>query len=287
KNAVILAHSYQLPEIQDIADYIGDSLGLSRIAADTSADMIVFCGVCFMAETAKILSPDKLVVIPKKEATCPMAQMITGKDVRDLRKKYDNPIIIAYVNTPADVKAEVDVCCTSGNAVKVVKSLDKNREIVFIPDKYLADYAAKQTGYNIKFWNGYCPTHIKILSEHIKKLKKQHPYAKVLVHPECTPDVIALADEVISTAGMCDYASASNANEFIIGTEEGLIYKLQKENPEKKFYCASDKAVCANMKKTHLEDVLWSLESNQYEIVLDKEIICKAQKSVNRMLELV
>jgi len=285
KNVVILAHAYQNSEIQDVADYVGDSLGLSRVASKTEADIIVFCGVLFMAETAKILSPDKRVFTPKKSATCPMANMIKGKDVRELRTKYDNSVIVGYVNTSAEVKAEVDICCTSGNAIEIVNSLDEARQIIFIPDKYLGGYVAKQTGRNLVLWNGYCPTHIKILPEHIERMRKKYPKAEVLVHPECLRDVSDAADKVCSTGGMCEYVKKANCQEFIIGTEVGFIHKLYTDNPDKKFYNATDLSVCPNMKKIKLEDVLWALEEEKYEIILDSDIIERAQRSVFKMIE--
>jgi quinolinate synthase len=226
RNAVILAHNYQLPEVQDVADYRGDSLELSRIAAKTEAEVIVFCGVHFMAETASILSPQKKVIVPDLEAGCPMANMITANDVRELKKKHPKAVCVGYVNTSAEVKAELDFCCTSTNAVAVVSALKDKEEIIFIPDKYLADYVSKQTGRKLISWNAFCPTHIKILPEDIKREKKFHPEAKVMVHPECLPQVVALADAVLSTSRMSKFAQETSAKEIIVGTEVGLIYRL-------------------------------------------------------------
>ena len=258
RHAVIVAHNYQLPEVQDIADYRADSLELSRIAAKTDAKVIVFCGVYFMAETASILSPDKTVIMPDKNAGCPMANMITVEDLRELKSRHPRAAVVGYVNTSAEVKTEVDICCTSTNAAKVVSSLKDAEEIIFIPDKYLADFVSKKTGKMLISWDGYCPTHVKILPEDIIRSVRLHPKAKVIAHPECRPEVIALADEALSTGKTCEYVKKSEAKEFVIATEVGLVYRLQKDNPEKKFYPASELAVCPNMKRTTLEKVLWA-----------------------------
>ena len=287
KNAVILAHNYQIPEVQDIADYRGDSLELSRIASRLKEEVIVFCGVHFMAETAAVLSPNKKVLIPDNKSTCPMANMITAKKLRALKGKHPDATVVAYVNTGADIKAEVDVCCTSTNAVKVVESLKDSPEIIFVPDKYLAHYVRRVTGRKIISWEGFCPTHIKILPEDIMREKKLHPDAEVLVHPECIPEVVDLADKVVSTSGMCKYAKTSDSKEFIIGTEKELIYRLHQDNPDKKFYPASSLAVCPNMKRITLEKVLKSLETLKYEVIVPEDIQKKAKKSVDRMLEIV
>jgi quinolinate synthase len=286
KNAVILAHNYQLPEVQDIADYVGDSLGLSIEASKTRAAMIVFCGVQFMAETAAIICPDKKVVMPDVNAGCPMADMIKAEDVRKLKSEHPGAIVVAYVNTSAAVKAESDYCCTSANAVKVVEKL-MDKEIIFIPDKYLGDYVSRQTGKKMVLFNGYCPTHAMILPEHIKEARRQHPKAIVLVHPECLPGVIDMADKVASTGGMIKFAKESQSKEFIIATEVGIIYRLQKENPSKRFYPATPLAVCPNMKKTTLEKVLWSLEEEETRITVPKDIASRAKLAIDRKLELV
>jgi quinolinate synthase len=259
RNAIILVHNYQIGEVQDIADYIGDSLGLSRTASQTDADVIVFCGVRFMAETASILCPGKKVLMPDISAGCPMADMITPEGLRILKRKHPEAAVVGYVNTSAEVKTEIDICCTSGNAIRVIESLKDVGEIIFVPDKYLSHYVSTRTSRKLIPWNGYCPTHVKILPEDILRQKKAHPRAKVIVHPECTPPVIQLADEVFSTEGMCKYARVSNASEIIVGTEIGLLHRLQKENPEKKFYPVSEKAICPTMKLTTLEKVLWCL----------------------------
>lgn len=288
KRAIILAHNYQLPEIQDIADFVGDSLGLSIKASQTKANIIVFCGVYFMAETAKILSPQKTVLIPEKNAGCPMADMITAEELRKLKKGHPKAKVLCYVNTPAEVKAECDICCTSANAIKIVNGpLKDAEEIIFAPDKYLTHYVSTQTQRNFIYWHGYCPTHVKILAQDIRENKKQHPHAEVIVHPECTPEVIRLADKVLSTEGMCKYARSSNAKELIVGTETGLIYRLRKENPNKLFYPATDEAICPNMKLTTLEKVLWALEDMNYEVILPEDVIAQAQGSIRRMLDYI
>ncbi|HAJ56724.1 MAG TPA: quinolinate synthase [Candidatus Omnitrophica bacterium] len=284
RNAVILAHNYQLPEVQDAADYTGDSLELSRVAAKSDKKVIVFCGVYFMAETASILCPAKTILIPDPLAGCPMANMITADDVRELKARHPKAVVVGYVNTPADVKAELDVCCTSTNAVDIVSKI-KAEEIIFIPDKYLADYVSKKTGKRLIAWEGYCPTHVKILPEDIIKKIRQHPHAKVMVHPECRPEVVELADEVLSTGKMCVHAKKSHDKEFIIGTEVGLIHRLQKDNPDKKFYPASEHAVCPNMKRTTLEKVLWSLDEMKTEVRVPDEIRKKARRAIDKMVE--
>ena len=286
KNALILAHNYQRGEIQDIADFTGDSLGLSRTAAGTDADLIVFCGVRFMAETVKILSPDKTVLMPDPNAGCPMADMITREGLRPLKQKHPGATVVGYVNTPADVKTEIDICCTSSNVIRVIESLDEKQEIIFVPDKYLADYVSRKTGRELIAWNGYCPTHVKILPEDITGSRARHPEAVVIVHPECTPDVLNLADEVFSTDGMVKYANSAAAREIIVGTETGIIHRLKKENPCKEFYPASENAICPNMKLTTLEKVLWSLEDMKCEIILPREVLEGARKPVDRMVKL-
>lgn len=286
RNAVILVHNYQLPEVQDIADFRGDSLGLSQKASQTDAEIIVFCGVLFMAETAKILSPDKKVLIPEINAGCPMADMITAQELLKLKKEHPEAMVVAYVNTTAEVKAEVDICCTSANALRIVNSLPEDKEIIFVPDKYLAHYVSTQTKRKLIPWEGYCPTHVKILPEDIIRQKKEHLQAKVIVHPECTPEVIKLADRALSTSGICKYAKGSEASEMIIGTEIGILHRLRKENPQKRFYPATDLAVCPNMKLITLEKVLWALEDLQYEVKIPDNIRIRAKQSVERMLQI-
>ncbi|MHB1347126.1 MAG: quinolinate synthase NadA [Candidatus Humimicrobiaceae bacterium] len=287
KDAVILAHNYQIDEVQDIADYVGDSLGLSIKASEVKNKVIVFCGVKFMAETAKILNPSKTVLLPDKTAGCPMADMITVEDLAELRKKHPQAIVVCYVNSSAAVKANVDICCTSANAVKVVNSLPKDREIIFIPDKYLGSYVESQTKRKMILWNGYCPTHAFIDAKSVIQMKKEHPEAIVLVHPECNPEVIKAADEVLSTGGMLKYAHESSRNEFIIGTEIGIIYRLKKQNPKKVFFPVNNNIICPNMKLINLEKIMWSLEDNIYEINLPEDIIKKARISLERMKEFV
>ncbi len=287
KDAIILAHNYQIDEVQDVADYVGDSLGLSIKASEVNNKVILFCGVRFMAETAKILNPSKTVLIPDESAGCPMANMITAADAAALRKAHPAAIVVCYVNSTAEVKANVDICCTSANAVQIVNSLPKDKEIIFIPDKYLGSYVASQTKRNLILWHGYCPTHVLINAKTIIEIKKDHPGAEVLVHPECTPEVINVADKVMSTGGMLKYVHESHNTEFIIGTEIGLIHRLQKQNPKKIFYPAQKNTICPNMKLINLEKVMWSLEDNVYKITLPDEIIKKARASLERMKEFV
>ena len=287
RNAVILAHNYQRPEIQDIADFVGDSLGLSIEASRTNADIIVFCGVHFMAETAKILSPQKIVLLPDINAGCPMADMIDAESLKTLQEKHPNAVTLCYVNTSAAVKAQCDYCCTSSNALKMAQHiLLTHEDIIFVPDKYLAQYVSAQVGHNFIMWNGYCPTHVKILPENIVQAKKLHPQAKVLVHPECKPDLIALADLVASTEKMCGYAHNTTETDFIVATEKGIIHRLKKENPAKNFYPAADAAVCPNMKRITVEKVLWSLEDLSFEITVPVDIMDKARLSIERMLQI-
>ncbi len=287
KNAIILAHNYQLPEVQDIADYSGDSLELSRIAASSDAKVVVFCGVHFMAETASILCPDKTILMPEIKAGCPMANMITAEDLRELKSRHPNAAVVGYVNTSAEVKAELDICCTSTNAVEVVNYLKDSEEIIFIPDKYLADFVSKRTGRRLISWDGHCPTHVKILPEDIVKQVRSHPKAKVIVHPECTPEVIDLADEALSTGKMCKHVKTAVDSEFIIGTETGLIYRLQKDNPDKKFFPATELATCPNMKMTTVEKVLWSLEEFEEEVKVPDDIRMRAKQAIDKMLSIM
>jgi len=284
RNAVILAHNYQRGEVQDIADFVGDSLGLSQNAAKTDAGVIVFCGVHFMAETASILCPDKVILLPDARAGCPMANMITAGDLMSKKEEVPGASVVCYVNSSAEVKAESDICCTSANAVKVVRSIDHDSEIIFVPDQYLGHYVASKTGRKMILWPGFCPTHIKILPQHIKKKKKEYPRAKVVVHPECRPEVIALADEVLSTGGMIKFAQETEAGEIIVGTETGIIHRLSKFNPDKKFIPASEEAVCPNMKRITLEKVLWSLEKMSSEVKVPEEVRLRAKLAVDRML---
>ncbi|TFB08984.1 quinolinate synthase NadA [Candidatus Atribacteria bacterium MT.SAG.1] len=284
KNAIILVHNYQRPEIQNIADSLGDSLGLARKAAKTDAQIIIFCGVRFMAETAKILSPEKMVLLPRKEAGCPMADMITAEDLRILKEKYPGAKVVSYVNTNADVKAESDICCTSANAIEVVRNIRAER-VIFTPDRNLAAYCQRFVDKEIIPWNGYCYVHEKIRKDEVRLAKEKFPDALLLVHPECNPSVIDLADEVLSTSGMLNFAEKSDKKKFLIGTEEGLIYRLKKENPGKEFYSAGTAKMCRNMKLTTLNDVYSSLKEERYAIELSEGIIKSAQKALMEMLK--
>jgi quinolinate synthase len=285
RKAVILAHNYQLGEVQDIADFVGDSLGLSQNAAKTDAEVIVFCGVHFMAETASILCPDKTVLLPDMDAGCPMADMVTAERLRQRKEELPGATVVCYINSSAEVKAESDICCTSANAVKVVESLD-GEEILFVPDQYLGHYVATQTDKKIILWPGFCPPHIRIQPQDITRLKREHPQAKVMVHPECQPEVIALADEVLSTGGMCRFAQQTEANEIIVGTEIGIIHRLRKENRGKKFIPLSEQVICPHMKLITLEKMLWSLEDMTPEVKVPEEIRLKAKAAVDKMLEI-
>ena len=285
-NAVILAHNYQRGEIQDVADFVGDSLGLSQQAAKTDADLIVFCGVHFMAETAALLSPDKTVIMPDEHAGCPMASMITARELREKKKLYPNAKVVCYVNTTAAVKAESDICCTSSNAVKIVSSIPEDEEIIFVPDKSLGAYVSSCLDREMMYWDGYCPTHHRILAEQIVKMKSEHPAAEVVVHPECTPDVLALADHVASTTGILNYTKSSNSKEFVIGTEIGILHRMKKENPDKTFMPVTPLSDCPNMKLNTLEKLLWSLEDIQFVVTVPEEIAVEARKAIQSMLDL-
>jgi quinolinate synthase len=286
RNAIILSHNYQRGEVQDIADFVGDSLELSQRAVETDADVIVFCGVHFMAETAAILNPEKTVLLPDASAGCPMADMITAEQLRHQKQKMPKATVVTYINSTAAVKAESDYCCTSANGVKIVGSID-NEEIIFVPDQYLGDFVAKRTGKTLTLWPGYCPTHVNILPEDIVNRKQEHPKGKVVVHPECRPDVIALADEVLSTSGMVRYAARADVKELIVGTEVEILHRLNKENPGKQFYAASQKAICPDMKKITLDKILESLETMQPEVTVPEAIRVRAKEAVDRMLAIV
>ena len=287
RNAVILAHNYQPADIQDMADFVGDSLELSQKAASTPAAVIVFCGVHFMAETASILSPHKKVLLPESSAGCPMADMVTAEKLRARKKELPNAVVVTYINSSAAVKAESDICCTSANAPQVVASLP-DKEILFVPDKYLGQYvASKVPDKKYTFWPGFCPVHKGIKAAAVLKIKNAYPGAKVAVHPECRPEVIALADEVLSTGGMCRYAGRPDVNQVIVVTETGIIHRLQKENPQKQFIPVSDTAVCRTMKSITLEKVLHSLETLTPEVKVPEDIRLKAIGAVNRMLQII
>ena len=309
-NAIILAHNYQRPEVQDIADITGDSLELSRAAARTDYKVIVFCGVHFMAESASILSPDKTVLLPEIGAGCPMADMVTvdgprktKRDLfqelygvtfefpdeytlRDIKKQNPGVPVVAYVNTSAAVKAESDICCTSSNVVKVVESL-KEDTIICIPDRNLSAYAAKRTKKRIIAWDGFCNVHhVQLTMEDVTRSKEEHPKALLVVHPECPPEIQDLADHITSTSGMLRFCKESPNQEFIIGTEEGLLHRLKKDSTDKHFYLLSRKMVCPNMKRTHLSSVLEAMEKKQYVIKVPDEVRVKAKRALDRMLEI-
>lgn len=283
RNALILAHNYQIEEVQDIADFVGDSFGLSRKAAGTDQDVIVFCGVHFMAETAAILAPEKTVLLPEKMAGCPMADMINGDDLREAKQKYPEAAVVCYVNSSAEVKAESDICCTSANAVQVVNSLDQE-QVLFVPDGNLAHWVSLHSSKKVIPWKGFCPTHHKITLADMDQVRKAKPGAPVAVHPECHPDLVAKADFVGSTGAILDFARKSDAEEIIIGTEMGILHRLEQENPGKKFYLLSTRLVCPNMKYTTLEKVAASLEKMQTVIQVPEEISQKAGVTLERML---
>jgi len=284
RKAIILAHNYQVGEVQDVADFIGDSLELSQKAAKTDAKIIVFCGVHFMAETAAILCPDRLVIMPDLMAGCSMSDMITADAVREMKARHPGAVVVCYVNTSAAVKAESDICCTSSNAVKVVNSIPKDREVIFIPDQYLGQHVERQTGRKMILYHGYCPTHVRIMAEELESLKETHPDAPVLVHPECTQEIISLADQVLSTGGICRTAKESSAKTLIIGTEIGILHRLQKENPDKEFVPACKWCDCGHMKVNTLEKLLWSLEDLEPVIKVPEEVAQKARKAIERMM---
>lgn len=282
-HAVILAHNYQIPDVQDVADFTGDSLDLSKKAMKTDAKVIIFCGVDFMAESAKILNPEKTVIIPDKTAKCPMADMVDAESLGWLKKDHRDAEVVAYINTTAEVKAISDICCTSANGVNVVQSL-KSKKIIFVPDQNLGKYIQRSiTGKEMILWPGICTTHNNIKKEDLLLLKNQHPAAEILVHPECKPEVIDSADHAFSTSGMLHYAAESPVMEFIIGTEKEMCYRLKKENPKKMFYPVAS-AVCPNMKKITLEKVYKSLQSLEPKIVLSPDIIEKASVPLQRMM---
>jgi len=285
RNAVIVAHNYQVDDVQEIADVVGDSFALSKYCASNDHEVIVFCGVHFMAESAKILSPQKTVLLPEIDAGCPMADMVTAEALREKKKQHPGAVVVCYINSSAEVKAESDICCTSSNAVKVVKSI-KEKDILFVPDKNLGNYVAQQVPEkNIILWQGFCITHHKIKLDEVKKMKELHPDAKLLVHPECQPEIVKIADFVGSTKQIIDYAAKSQDKKFIIGTEMGVMYKLKKDNPDKTFYIMSQGLVCPNMKKTSLKSVYEALLNMKYDIKIDEDIRLKAKKSLDRMLE--
>ena len=287
RKAVILAHNYQPGEIQDLADFQGDSLGLSIEASKSDAEVIVFCGVHFMAETAAILSPQKTVLLPEKHAGCPMANMITAKELVKLKQHHPDAVVVCYVNSSAAVKAESDYCCTSANAVEIVNSIDKDTKIIFVPDQYLGQFVAQRTGRDLILWPGYCPTHVMITEDDVKKAKAEHPEAIVMAHPECTEPVKKLADQILSTSQMIKFAAKSTAKEFIVATENGIIHSLKKQRPDAEFYPATERALCPNMKKITLDKVIASLEDMEPKITVPEEIRIKAKRAVDRMIAIL
>ena len=287
RKAVILAHNYQPGEIQDLADFTGDSLGLSIKASQTDAATIVFCGVLFMAETAATLSPEKTVLLPEKTAGCPMADMITAEQLRQLKQEHPDALVVCYVNSSAEVKAESDYCCTSANAVEVVNSLPENMQIIFVPDQHLGQFVADRTGRNLILWPGYCTTHVVITADDIKAARAKYPDAIVMAHPECSEPVKALSDELLSTSQMLKLATQGTAKQYIIATETGIIHSLKKQNPDAEFIPAVNRAICPNMKKITLDKVVASLEEMQYEITVPEAISTRAKKALDRMVEIL
>ena len=285
KNAIILAHNYQPPEIQEIADLCGDSLELSIKASETDADIIVFCGVAFMAETASILSPEKTVLLPRLDAGCPMADMITPRLLKEKKEAMGDIPVVTYVNSTASVKALSTICCTSANAVKVVNSLDAD-ELLMAPDRNLAANTAAETDKKVHYWDGCCPIHDRLTVADVEKVKAEHPDALFIAHPECRPEVIALADAALSTSGMIRFVGESDNKSFIIGTEVGLLYPMQKKNPGKTLYPASDQMLCPDMKKTTLDDIVRVLETMEGEVKVPEEIRIPALDAVQKMIDL-
>jgi len=285
RNAVIIAHNYQIDEVQDVADFLGDSLQLSQEAAKLEEEVIVFCGVHFMAETAAILSPDKTILMPDINAGCPMADMITASELRDWKKQYPGRKVVCYVNTSAEVKAECDICCTSSNAVQVVEAVEGD-EILFAPDKNLAAYVARFTKKKIIPWDGYCYVHNNITLRHVREKKEQFPEAELWVHPECRPEVIDIADKVLSTGKMIKEARITTKADILIGTEAGIIYRMNKENPDKNFHPVKDFAHCSNMKKINLSKVLASLEDMKYKVDVPQNISQRAKGAIEKMVRL-
>ena len=287
RNAVILAHNYQRPEVQDMGDFVGDSLGLAQEATKTDADIIVLCGVSFMAETAKLLNMEKTVLIPAEKANCPMAEMVNGDDIAELKREHPNSIVISYVNTTAETKAFTDICCTSSNALKIVRSIDKDTTVIFTPDTNLGHYIKRETGReNMVIWSGLCPTHHILTADMVQKAKDTYPDAPVVVHPECKMEVIELADEVSSTGGMLKYAEATTEPIVLIGTERGMIYPLSKRNAKTKFIPLSEEMYCPTMKMGTLRNLRDSLKFMQFEVEVKLEYVEPARRSIERMLEL-
>jgi len=285
-NAILLVHNYQRPEIQDIADLTGDSLGLSLEAAKTEARIIVFCGVHFMAETASIVCPDKVILLPVISAGCPMADMITAHSLIQKKRELPRVPVVSYVNSSASVKAESDICCTSANAIQVVSSLADYDTVLMTPDKNLARYTQRFTDKKIVYWEGFCPYHDRLTAGQVKSVKDDHPQALFLAHPECRPEVIDLADEVKSTSGMLEYVRKTETKEFIIGTEIGIIHTLETQNPDKVFVPADEKMICTDMKKIHLGDITKTLVTSSPVIKVEEGIRLRAYRAVERMLKI-
>ncbi len=285
RKAVILAHNYTRGEVQDVADFTGDSLELARKAATVEAEVIVFCGVYFMAETAKILNPTKTVLIPDPTAGCPMADMVTAEQLRALKAQHPGAIAVCYVNSTAEVKAECDLCVTSGNAERVMATVPRDREVIFVPDSHLGDHIATKEGRSYVLWPGYCPTHARLTAKTLEAARAAHPGAPVLVHPECARDVRDAADERLSTGGMCRYARESSFRTILVGTETGLLHRLRRENPEKTFVPVSDDLICPNMKKTTLENLHEALREMKTRVEVDPEVAVRAKRAIDAMLK--
>jgi quinolinate synthase len=285
RRAVILAHNYQVPEVQDIADIVGDSLAMAREAARVEADIILLCGVHFMAETAKLLNPNRMTLVPDPNAGCPMANMVDSRELAEAKRRHPDAVVVTYVNSSAAVKAMSDICCTSANAVDVVRSIPREHPILFVPDQSLGDYVAQVTGRdNIILWPGFCPTHHRILAEHIEARRREHPDAEVCVHPECTRDVRALADFLGSTGQILRHVRQSTKQTFVIATEMGICHTIRKQNPGKTIIQVTNLADCPNMKLNTLEKILWSLEDLKYEVTVPAEVACPARQAIERML---
>jgi quinolinate synthase len=283
RDALILAHNYQRDEIQEMAHITGDSLGLSIEAAKTDRSVIVFCGVHFMAESAAILAPEKTVLLPRLDAGCPMADMVTAEGLREMKSRYPDVPVVTYVNSSAAVKAESDICCTSANAVKVVASLTES-EVILVPDRNLGRYIADQVDKTCHFWDGYCPTHDRFTVADVQAAKADYPQALFMAHPECPPEILEIADHICSTSGMYTYAQENPAQQFIVGTEAGILYRLRKENPNKEFILPTTRLICPNMKLTSLEDVLTSLQTMSPQVTVAEDVRIPAKVALDRML---
>ena len=284
RRAVILAHNYERAEVQDVADFTGDSLELARKAATADADVIVFCGVYFMAETAAILNPGRTVLIPDPTAGCPMADMITGEQLRELKTRHPGAAAVCYVNSTAEVKAECDICVTSGNAERVMATFPKDREIIFVPDRHLGSHVSSLEGREYVLWPGYCPTHARLTAKTVEAARAAHPGAPLMVHPECPREIRDMADERLSTGGMCRYARESKADTILVGAEVGILHRLRRENPGKTFIPVSDSLVCPNMKKTTLENLAESLREMKTRVIVQEDVAVRARRAIEAML---